>query len=113
MFRNYLKTAYRTLRKNVGFTVINILGLALGLATCLMIVLYVADELSYDRFNDKADRTYRVNEDLKFGANNVQYAVAMPPLAQTLKTGFPEVEETTRLKAAGGFANPVNSLKNE
>jgi putative ABC transport system permease protein len=103
MFRNYLKTAFRTLRKNVGFTVINILGLALGLATCLMIVLYVADELSYDRFNDKAGRTYRVNEDLKFGANNVQYAVAMPPLAQTLKTDFPEVEETTRLKATGGF----------
>ena len=103
MFRNYLKTAFRTLRKNVGFTVINILGLALGLATCLMIVLYVADELSYDRFNDKASRTYRVNEDLKFGENNVQYAVAMPPLAQTLKTDFPEVEETTRLKTAGGF----------
>ncbi|SEM56877.1 putative ABC transport system permease protein [Mucilaginibacter gossypiicola] len=103
MFRNYLKTAFRTLRKNVGFTVINILGLALGLATCLMIVLYVADELSYDRFNDKANRTYRVNEDLKFGNNNVLYAVAMPPLAQALKTDLPEVEEATRLKAAGGF----------
>ncbi|UOE46414.1 ABC transporter permease [Mucilaginibacter sp. SMC90] len=103
MFRNYLKTAFRTLRKNVGFTVINILGLALGLATCLMIVLYVADELSYDRFNEKANRTYRVNEDLKFGNNNVLYAVAMPPLAQALKTDLPEVEEATRLKAAGGF----------
>ncbi|WEA02252.1 ABC transporter permease [Mucilaginibacter sp. SJ] len=103
MFKNYLKTAFRTLRKNVGFTVINILGLALGLATCLMIVLYVADELSYDRFNEKADRTYRVNEDLKFGNNNVLYAVAMPPLAQALKTDLPEVEEVTRLKAAGGF----------
>jgi putative ABC transport system permease protein len=103
MFKNYLKTAYRTLRKNVGFTVINILGLALGLATCLMIVLYVADELSYDRFNEKASRTYRVNEDLKLGENNVLYAVAMPPLAQALKTDFPEVEETTRLKASGGF----------
>jgi len=103
MFRNYLKTAFRTLRKNVGFTVINILGLALGLATCLMIVLYVADELSYDRFNEKANRTYRVNEDLKFGNNNVLYAVAMPPLAQALKTDLPEVEEAARLKAAGGF----------
>ncbi|GGA92591.1 ABC transporter permease [Mucilaginibacter rubeus] len=103
MFKNYLKTAFRTLRKNVGFTVINILGLALGLATCLMIVLYVADELSYDRFNEKASRTYRVNEDLKFGNNNVLYAVAMPPLAQALKTDLPEVEEATRLKAAGGF----------
>lgn len=103
MIRNYIKTAFRTLRKNVGFTAINILGLALGLATCLMIVLYVADELSYDRYNAKASRTFRINEDLKLGNNNVLYAVCMAPLAQTLKTDFPEVEEATRIKPTNGF----------
>ena len=103
MIRNYIKTAFRTLRKNKGFTIINILGLALGLATCLLIVLYVADELSYDRYNIKANRIFRINEDLKLGNNNVLYAVSMPPLAQTLKTDFPEVEEATRIKQAGGF----------
>ncbi|WP_454802454.1 ABC transporter permease [Mucilaginibacter phyllosphaerae] len=101
MFKNYIKTAYRSLYKNKGFTAINILGLALGLATCLLIVFYVVDELSYDRYNTKANRIYRVNEDLKLGENNVQYAVAMPPLAKTLKAEYPYVEDATRIKAAG------------
>ena len=101
MFRNYIKTAFRSLYKNKGFTAINILGLALGLATCLLIVFYVVDELSYDRYNDKAERIFRVNEDLKLGENNVQYAVAMPPLAKTLKAEYPYVEDATRLKVTG------------
>src|SRR4051812_25855860 len=98
MIRNYIKTAFRTLVKNKGFTAINILGLALGLAACLLIVFYVVDELSYDRYNLKADRIYRVNEDLKLGENKVQYAVAMAPLAQTLINDYPDVENTVKLK---------------
>jgi putative ABC transport system permease protein len=101
MIRNYIKTAFRSLRKNKGFTAINILGLALGLATCLLIVLYVVDELSYDRYNAKSNRIYRVNEDLKLGENNVLYAVCMPPLAKTLKAEYPYVENAVRLKNAG------------
>jgi putative ABC transport system permease protein len=101
MFKNYIKTAVRSLYKNKGFTAINILGLALGLATCLLIVFYVVDELSYDRYNTKADRIYRVNEDLKLGENNVQYAVAMPPLAKMLKVEYPYIEDATRIKNAG------------
>jgi putative ABC transport system permease protein len=103
MIRNYIKTAFRSLKKNKGFTAINVLGLAIGLATCLMIVLYVVDELSYDRYNSNATRIYRANEDLKLGNNNVLYAVCMPPLAQALKNDFPEVEDVVRLKRAGGF----------
>ena len=103
MIRNYIKTAFRTLQKNKGFTAINVLGLALGLAACLLIVFYVFDELSYDRYNTKADRIYRVNEDLKLGDNKVQYAVCMPPLAKTLKADFPQVENTVRLKGGGGM----------
>src|SRR6201995_695666 len=99
MILNYLKTAYRSLLKNKGFTALNILGLSLGLISCLLIIFYVADELSYDLYNTKAGRIYRVNEDLKLGENNVLYAVAMPPLAKTLKAEFPYVENTTRLKA--------------
>ncbi|MGZ3778709.1 MAG: ABC transporter permease, partial [Mucilaginibacter sp.] len=103
MIRNYIKTAVRSLLKNKGFTAINIFGLALGLTACLLIVLYVVDELSFDRYNTKSDRIYRANEDLKLGNNNVQYAVCMAPLAQTLKSEFPEVEDATRLKNGGGF----------
>src|SRR6185437_6392902 len=101
MIRNYLKTAIRTLLKNKGFTVLNVLGLSLGLASCLLIIFYVADELSYDRYNTKAERIYRVNEDLKLGENNVLYAVCMPPLAQALKEDFPYVENAVRIKNAG------------
>ena len=101
MIKNYLKTAFRSLLKNKGFTVLNVSGLALGLASCLLIIFYVVDELSYDRYNTKADRIYRVNEDLKLGENNVLYAVCMPPLAQTLKSEFPYVENTVRIKNAG------------
>lgn len=103
MIKNYIKTAFRSLIKNKGFTAINVFGLALGLAACLLIVFYVFDELSYDRYNINADRIYRVNEDLKLGDNKVQYAVCMPPLAQTLKNDFPQVENTVRLKNAGGM----------
>ncbi|SDT29923.1 putative ABC transport system permease protein [Mucilaginibacter mallensis] len=103
MIRNYIKTAFRSLRKNKGFTAINVLGLALGLATCLLIVFYVADELSYDRYNENAGRIYRVNEQLKLGDNKVEYAVCMPPLAKTLKNDFPDVENTVRLKNLGGM----------
>src|SRR6185312_16317136 len=95
------KTAIRTLLKYKGFTVLNVLGLSLGLASCLLIIFYVADELSYDRYNTKAERIYRVNEDLKLGENNVLYAVCMPPLAQALKEDFPYVENAVRIKNAG------------
>jgi putative ABC transport system permease protein len=102
MIKNYLKTAYRSLLKNKGFTTINVLGLTLGIATCLLIVFYVMDELSFDRFNDNADRIYRVNNDIKFGGMENSYAVAPPPAAMALKADFPEVEQVTRLWSYGG-----------
>ena len=101
MFKNYIKTAFRSLLKNKGFTAINVLGLALGLATCLLIVFYVIDELSYDRFNTKSDRIYRVNTDIKYGGNTSSYAISPPPLSAALKN-FPEVEKAVRLIASTG-----------
>jgi putative ABC transport system permease protein len=97
MIKNFIKTAFRSLLKNKGFTAINILGLALGLATCLLIVFYVIDELSYDRYNTKADRIYRVNMDMKYGGNVASYAITPPPLAAALASSFPEIEKTARL----------------
>jgi len=97
MIKNYIKIAWRSLLKNKGFTAINIGGLALGLAATLLIIFYVVDELSYDRFNHKANRIYRVNEQLKLGDNAVDYAVAMAPLAKTLLRDYPQVENSVRL----------------
>jgi hypothetical protein len=68
MLPNYLKTAIRNLRKSKGFSAINIVGLAIGLATCLLILIFVTDELNYDRYNDKADRIYRVDGEIKLEA---------------------------------------------
>ena len=69
MLKNYLKTAFRNLSKNKFYTSINIIGLAVGLATCFLIILYVLDELSYDKYNVNAKRIYRVNNEIKFGGN--------------------------------------------
>jgi putative ABC transport system permease protein len=60
MLRNYLKIALRNLLKHKGYTFINVFGLAVGIACCVLILLFVRDELSYDRFHEKADRIYRV-----------------------------------------------------
>src|ERR1700729_1589185 len=103
MIKNYIKTAFRSLLKNKGFTAINVLGLALGLATCLLIVFYVFDELSYDRYNVNADRIFRINNDIKFGGTENSYAVAQAPLAAALKSDFPEIEQVTRFRNRGGF----------
>src|SRR5580698_10087819 len=102
MIKNYIKTALRNLLKNKGFTAINVLGLALGLATCLLIVFYVFDELSYDRYNTKADRIFRINDEIKFGGVENPYALVPPAAAAALKADFPEVEQVARFRNNGG-----------
>jgi len=102
MIKNYIKTTFRTLTKNKGFTAINVLGLALGLATCLLIVFYVFDELGYDRYNVNANRIYRVDEAIRFGGNSNTFAVVPPILAATMKADFPEIEQVARFRTRGG-----------
>src|SRR5580692_4588482 len=102
MLRNYLKTAFRNLWKNKGFSTINILGLAIGLATCLLILIYVADELSYDRWNVNADRIYRVDNEVKFGGNHMVLAVAAAPAGPAMLRDYPEVEKEVRFRSNGG-----------
>ncbi len=103
MIKNYFKTALRSLLKNKGFTTINVLGLTLGIASCLLIVFYVLDELSYDKFNEKADRIYRVNNDIKFGGSENAYSVAPAPAAMAMKAAFPEIEQAARIYSSGGI----------
>ena len=85
MLKNYFKIAFRNLWKNKGFSVINIFGLATGIAVCLLIMLFVIDELSYDKFNKNAGRIYRVDGDIKFGGTHFILAVAPDPMGPTLK----------------------------
>lgn len=101
MIFNYLKIAFRSLRKRKGFTAINTIGLALGLATCMLIVFYVADELSYDRFYPHADRIYRINDDIKFGGNEKSYTTSPAPLSAALASELPQVEKAVRMRETG------------
>jgi putative ABC transport system permease protein len=97
MLKNYFKIAWRSLLKNRNIFIINSLGLAIGIATCLTISLYVADEISYDRFNTNASDTYRVVLDAKMGDELIKEAGIMAPVASTLKQELPEIKNTTRI----------------
>ena len=102
MLSNYLKIAWRNLLKNKTFSLINITGLASGLACFILIALYVADELSYDRYNEKAGRIYRINSDIVFGGNKLHLAVASDPMGAALKNDYPQVEEYVRFYTSSG-----------
>ncbi|HWB93940.1 MAG TPA: ABC transporter permease, partial [Puia sp.] len=97
MFGITTKLALRQLAKNKTFTLLNILGLTLGLTTFLLITLYLKDELSFDRYNKNADRIVRINSDLLNDGKTTSFADAAPPVAQTLRTHYPEVEATARI----------------
>lgn len=97
MFKNYFKIAFRNLWKNKGYSTINIFGLAVGLATCLVIILFVVDELSYDRFYKNSDRIYRINSDIRFGGSNLHFTQTSDMMGQLLKKDYPQVEEYTRI----------------
>lgn len=102
MLKNYLKIAFRSLWKNKGYSAINIFGLAIGLATCLLITLYVTDELGFDRYNVNADRIYRINSDIRFGGGDLHMTQTADMMGQVLKKDYPQVEEYTRIYANEG-----------
>lgn len=101
MFKNFLKIAFRNLWKNKAFAATNIFGLSIGIATCLLITLFVLDELSYDQYNHHAERIYRVNVDLKFGGAEQKFACAAAPLAFTMKAEYPQIENVVRFREYG------------
>ena len=96
MLKNYITIAFRNLRKHSFYTFINILGLAIGIASCLLIVLYITHELSYDTHHVSADRIYRVDCEIKFGPNHLRMAVTPGPMAEALRNDYPEVEHAGR-----------------
>jgi len=101
MFRNYVRIAFRSLRKSKGFTALNVIGLAAGLGVCLLIVLYVTDELSYDRYNVNADRIYRIDEDLYF--NNTRYDAVTTSkfFGPALVASYPKIQQMVRFRNPG------------
>jgi putative ABC transport system permease protein len=101
MFKNYFKIAFRNLWRNKAFSTINIFGLAIGIATCLIIMLFVQNELSYDRYNTKADQMVRVVFRGTVDGQKMKEANVMPPVAKTLLANYPEIKQATRLRKDG------------
>jgi len=101
MFKNYLLVALRNMRRFKGYTFINIFGLSVGIACCILILLFVRNELDYDRFNVKADRIFRIGLRASLNNNRMDGVVSCAPMAQTLVAEVPEVEAATRIWNAG------------
>jgi len=110
MFRNYIKIAFRNLWKHKGYTAIHISGLAIGLACCILIYLFVNDELRYDRHHQHAENIYRVTTDMLVGGNEFPLAATSFPMSPALKNDYPEIAATTRVVDWG---NPLISRENE
>lgn len=103
MYKNYFKVALRNLKKNKLYSFINVIGLALGMACCILILLWVQDELSYDRFHENADRLFRVVDHEVFTNGDFLIFTSNPPaLALTLKDDYPEIVNTARYTGRGG-----------
>ena len=101
MFKNYLKTAFRNLLRYKGFSLINIASLTIGIVGCLVIGLFVWDELQYDKSIKDGENIYRIYEE-RNDNNSITYAACVPPaFASFVKQQYPEVETTARILMSG------------
>ncbi len=105
MFKNYLKIAARNFRRHFGYSALNVAGMAVGLASCILIFLWVQEAMSFNRYHEKAKRLYRVYSEIGFsdGRKIVMGENSYNPLARLLKTSLPEVAEATRIAGSSGI----------
>lgn len=101
---NFLKVVFRNFLRNKGYALINILGLAVGIASCILILIYINDEFSYDTFHEKSERIYRVNTDMKWGDQEGVSFASPPPLGRVFAEQIPEVKSSVR------FYKPDNQI---
>jgi len=111
MIKNYLKVAFRSLIKQKAYSAINIIGLSIGIASCLLIVLFVTDEFSYDKHHAKADRIYKFTLERIYPNHSTNYAVVPHSFGSVIPKDFPEVESVTRVQ--GPFQNTIVNYINE
>ncbi len=91
MIKNLIKTALRHIRKHPGYSLLNVLGLTLGISSALFLIIYVADELSYDRYHENADRIYRVSSKITETDDQFTWNVAQIPMGPQVVQDYPEV----------------------
>ncbi len=111
MFRNYLRIALRNIKKHKSYSIINILGLAIGMACCILITSYVLYELSYDKYHENANRIYRLKSDAQIGDNHLHLPKSSPPMAEYMVENFPEVLNAVRIRELGSV--PVRYRENQ
>ena len=111
MFGNYFKIALRNILRHKGFSIINMLGLAVGIAVCMLILLWVGDETGFDKFNENIDELYRIVEHQNYTSGSLfPVAVTPEPIGPALKDDYPEVLEFTRLRV---FNNVLVEYQNK
>ena len=111
--KSYLKIAWRNLLRHKAFSLINILGLSIGIATCTIIFLYVRHELTYDQYNKNASRIVRVTANLRSPENDLRLATAPALLATSLKRNLPEIAEAVRIQEEAVTVKWQNRLYRE
>ncbi len=104
MLKNIIKTAFRHILKHFGYSILNILGLTLGISSALFLIIYVADEVSYDRYHEKAERIYRVSSKITEPDDQFTWIVAQLPFGPQVVQDYPEVQSFVR------FINMPRSL---
>lgn len=97
MFKNYLKISFRYLIRQKGYSFINISGLAIGMACCILLLIYIFSELSYDKYHEKSDRIFRLCSDFKIAGNNLNIPKSSVKIANVVKQNYPEVEDIVLL----------------
>src|ERR1700759_1572713 len=105
MLKNYFKIAWRNLRKNRLYAFVNITGLTVGIVSCLLIGIYIKSELSYDHFNENADRIVRVTMDYGQGGAPQKVAVTGTKVGPQFKRSFPAVQDYVRIEKRGAVVN--------
>ncbi len=111
MIKNYIKIAWRNLRKNKGYSALNIGGLALGMAAALLILIWVQNEMSFDQFHSKKDRLYVAgNQDIFDGEPHTWFSTPKP-LGPVLRNEFPEIARTSRFSPTGSVLMTVGEQK--
>ncbi|MDP8200567.1 MAG: ABC transporter permease [Candidatus Tenebribacter burtonii] len=103
MFKNYFLIAVRSISRQKFYSILNVLGLAVGITCSLLIVLYIQTELSYDKFYDNVDRIYRLNNENNMGGKIDKYCNAPRPISPTMKELYPEILATTRVCGVNGL----------
>jgi putative ABC transport system permease protein len=113
MIKNFLKTAFRNLLRNKTSSIINILGLSVGLAVFIAIGLFIQLELNFDKFNENYDRIFRIEQNYRAGGSEQHLIGAPPHLSPVLIEKFPEIETATRFVPGGALITTKENNKFE